>query len=81
MKRPSLYWLLALVPASLVLRALGHDLAVFITSVLAIIPLAGLIGRGTDQLALHAGPHDLEHAVARRVNEDATRLAERHRDG
>jgi Ca2+:H+ antiporter len=55
-KRPSLYWLLALVPASLVLRILGHDLAVFITSVLAIIPLAGLIGRGTDQLALHAGP-------------------------
>ena len=56
MKRPSLYWLLALVPASLVLRALGHDLAVFVTSVLAIIPLAGLMGRATENLAHHLGP-------------------------
>lgn len=56
MKRPSLYWLLALVPVSVVLRVLDEHLAVFVTSAIAIIPLAGLIGRGTDQLALHAGP-------------------------
>ncbi len=56
MKRPNLYWLLALVPVSVVLRILAQDLAVFIISAVAIVPLAGLIGRGTDQLALHAGP-------------------------
>jgi len=55
-KRPNLYWLLALVPVSVVLRILAQDLAVFIISAVAIVPLAGLIGRGTDQLALHAGP-------------------------
>src|SRR6266511_865601 len=55
-KRPNLYWLLALVPVSVVLRILGQDLAVFIISAVAIVPLAGLIGRGTDQLALHARP-------------------------
>jgi len=55
-KRPNIYWLLALVPASVVLRVLGQDLAVFITSAVAIVPLAALIERGTDQLALHAGP-------------------------
>jgi Ca2+:H+ antiporter len=36
---------------------LAHQpLLVFITSGLAIIPLAGLIGRATDQLAVHVGP-------------------------
>jgi Ca2+:H+ antiporter len=39
-----------------VLRIAGQDLALFLTSALAIVPLAGLIGRSTDQLALHAGP-------------------------
>jgi Ca2+:H+ antiporter len=45
------------VPVSLVVRLLLHnDLAVFATAALAIVPLALLIGRATDQLALHVGP-------------------------
>ena len=34
----------------------GPDLAIFLTSAGAILPLAGLIGRSTEQLALHVGP-------------------------
>src|SRR6266545_156814 len=57
MRRPSLYWLLILAPVSLVAQlAFQQDLMVFLTAAGAIIPLAGLIGRGTEQLALHAGP-------------------------
>jgi Ca2+:H+ antiporter len=56
-KKPSLLnWLLVLVPVSLVFRALDQDLAVFVTAAVSIIPLAGLIGRATDQLAIRAGP-------------------------
>ena len=55
--RPSLDWLLVLVPASIVLElAGGNELLVFLTAAGAILPLAGLIGRSTDQLALHTGP-------------------------
>jgi Ca2+:H+ antiporter len=55
--RPSLNWLLVLVPVSWVAHfAVDQDLVTFITAAVAIIPLAGLIGRGTEQLALHAGP-------------------------
>jgi Ca2+:H+ antiporter len=55
--RPSLDWLLVLVPVSAVLQlAGGNDLLIFLTSAGAILPLAGLIGRSTDQLALHTGP-------------------------
>jgi Ca2+:H+ antiporter len=55
--RPSLDWLLVLVPVSVVLQlAGGNDLLIFLTSAGAILPLAGLIGRSTDQLALHTGP-------------------------
>jgi Ca2+:H+ antiporter len=57
MRRPSLYWLLILTPVSLVAQlAFQQDLMVFLTAAGAIIPLAGLIGRGTEELALHAGP-------------------------
>ncbi|HEV8420202.1 MAG TPA: calcium/proton exchanger, partial [Actinomycetota bacterium] len=57
MRRPSLYWLLILAPVSLVAQlAFQQDLRVFLTAAGAIIPLAGLIGRGTEELALHAGP-------------------------
>jgi Ca2+:H+ antiporter len=55
MRKPGLHWLLVLVPVSIVLRILDQDLAVFITSAVAIIPLAGLIGQATDQLAIHSG--------------------------
>ncbi len=55
--KPSLDWLLVLVPVSVALNlAGGPDLAIFVTSAAAILPLAGLIGRSTEQLALHTGP-------------------------
>ncbi len=55
--RPSLDWLLVLVPVAVVLEvAGGPDLAIFVVSAGAILPLAGLIGRSTEQLALHVGP-------------------------
>jgi Ca2+:H+ antiporter len=55
--RPSLDWLLVLVPVSAVLQlAGGNELLIFLTSAGAILPLAGLIGRSTDQLAQHTGP-------------------------
>jgi Ca2+:H+ antiporter len=34
----------------------GHDLALFLATILAIIPLAGLMGRATENLAEHLGP-------------------------
>ena len=55
--KPSLNWLLILVPVSLAGKLILHqELLVFLTSAAAIVPLAGLIGRGTEELALHAGP-------------------------
>src|SRR6266540_2975603 len=57
MRRPSLSWLLILAPVSIVGKLAFHqDLLVFLTAAGAIIPLAGLIGRGTEELSLHAGP-------------------------
>ncbi|MDQ6876707.1 MAG: calcium/proton exchanger [Candidatus Dormibacteraeota bacterium] len=53
---PSLEWMLVFVPASIVADIVGQPILVFITSGLAIIPLAGLIGRSTDQLAARVGP-------------------------
>ncbi len=55
--RPSLDLLLVLTPVAIGMRLLGApDLAIFLTSAAAIVPLAGLIGRATEQLALHTGP-------------------------
>ena len=49
--------LLVFVPVSVVLDlAHGPPLAIFITACLAIIPLAGLMGTATDELAKHLGP-------------------------
>lgn len=57
MAKPSLYWLLIFVPLSFVAEFAFHEpVAVFVTACLAIVPLAGLIGRATDQLAVRAGP-------------------------
>lgn len=54
---PSLDWLLVLVPVSVVLDLFtDQHLAVFLTAAGAILPLAGLIGRSTEQLAFHTGP-------------------------
>jgi Ca2+:H+ antiporter len=54
--RPRLEWLLVLIPVSIAAELLHNDLLVFVTSAAAIVPLAGLIGRSTDQLAIHSGP-------------------------
>ncbi|MCA1726489.1 MAG: calcium/proton exchanger, partial [Actinobacteria bacterium] len=55
--KPSLDWLLVLVPVSIVSDfALHNEMLTFGTAAGAILPLAGLIGRSTEQLALHAGP-------------------------
>jgi Ca2+:H+ antiporter len=52
-----LYSLLALVPASLWLGFThASATAVFVVSCLAILPLAGLMGEATEQLAHHSGP-------------------------
>src|SRR6266545_4912895 len=57
LRRPSLDWLLVLVPVAAISDyGLHNELLTFLTSALAILPLAGLIGRATEQLAAHAGP-------------------------
>jgi len=56
--RPSLDWLLIFVPIAIALRyvpAWKNDTALFICSGLAIIPLAGIMGRATEQLAERMG--------------------------
>jgi Ca2+:H+ antiporter len=55
-RRPSLNWLLVFVPVSLAAHAAGNETATFITSALAVVPLAGLIGTSTDQIAIRLGP-------------------------
>ncbi|HLQ61429.1 MAG TPA: calcium/proton exchanger [Candidatus Acidoferrales bacterium] len=55
--RPSLDWLLVLVPVSLGAAILYRDqVFIFVSSALAIVPLAGLLGRSTEELAKRAGP-------------------------
>ncbi len=54
--RPSINWLLVSIPASLVADLMHQPLLTFITAAVAIVPLAGLIGRATDQLAIRVGP-------------------------
>lgn len=56
--KPSLDWLLVLVPAAFALRfveAWRNDTALFIASCLAIIPLAGAMGKATEHLAHRMG--------------------------
>jgi Ca2+:H+ antiporter len=54
---PSLNWLLVFVPISVAADVLvGQPVVVFVSSCIAIIPLAGLIGRATDHLAERTGP-------------------------
>jgi Sodium/calcium exchanger protein len=55
--RPSVDWLLALVPIAIVLdRAAAAAPVVFLVAALAIVPLAALIVRSTEQVAGHTGP-------------------------
>src|ERR1700747_3710792 len=56
--KPSLNWLLVFVPAAVVLRVwpqFGNETALFICSCLGIVPLAGWMGRATEELAEHLG--------------------------
>ncbi len=56
--RPRLDWLLVFVPIAIALRfvpAFENPTALFIVSCLAIIPLAGWMGRATEHLAEHLG--------------------------
>lgn len=55
--RPSLDWLLIFVPIAIALRLLApqQQTALFIVSCIAIIPLAGWMGRATEHLAEHLG--------------------------
>jgi Ca2+:H+ antiporter len=54
--RPSINWLLTFIPVSLIAELTHQPVLTFITAALAIVPLAGLIGRATDQLAISIGP-------------------------
>jgi Ca2+:H+ antiporter len=55
--KPKLEWLLVLVPVAVALELLHADpIAIFMASTLAILPLAGLMGHSTEELAAHAGP-------------------------
>ena len=56
--KPSINWLLIFVPVAVVLRIwpeFGNETALFIFSCLAVIPLAGWMGRATEELAEHLG--------------------------
>lgn len=53
-----LYGLLVLVPVALILELTdigGHE-AVFVTSALALVPLAAILGRATEETAVYTGP-------------------------
>lgn len=57
--KPSLDWLLIFIPVAIALRfvpSFHYPTALFIVSCLAIIPLAGWMGKGTEHLAEHLGP-------------------------
>jgi len=52
-----LNWLLLFVPIAIVLRMAGSDpLYIFVASAIAIIPLAGWMGRSTEWITEHLGP-------------------------
>jgi Ca2+:H+ antiporter len=56
--RPSLDWLLLFVPVAIAIRfvpAFKNDTLLFITACLAIIPLAGIMGKATEHLTSHVG--------------------------
>jgi Ca2+:H+ antiporter len=56
--KPSLNWLLVFVPVAVALRIwpqFGNETTLFICSCFAIVPLAGYMGRATEELAEHLG--------------------------
>ena len=71
--KPSLDWLLMFVPAAIAIRLWPgeHAVPLFICSALAIIPLAGRIGRATEALAA-----DLGHGIGALLNASFGNAAE-----
>jgi Ca2+:H+ antiporter len=54
---PRLEWLLVFVPVAIVLEIVhGSEIAIFAVSALGILPLAGVIGHATEDLAVRVGP-------------------------
>lgn len=51
-----LLWLTPAIPVSIVGRFLGNETLTFLASVVAILPLAGLLGRATEELTHLSGP-------------------------
>jgi Ca2+:H+ antiporter len=45
-----------LVPVSIIARILDQPTPTFVLAAAAVVPLAGLLGRATEELAIHAGP-------------------------
>ncbi len=57
MFKPKLEWLLIFIPIALFLEFThGEPIAIFACSAMAILPLAGLIGHATEDLAARSGP-------------------------
>lgn len=54
--KPSLNWLLAFVPVAIASELARLEVVSFVAAALAIVPLSGLIGESTEQLAFHVGP-------------------------
>ena len=55
--KPKMEWLLVFVPVAIVLELThGPAVAIFAISALAILPLAGIIGHATEDLAARSGP-------------------------
>jgi Ca2+:H+ antiporter len=54
--KPSLNWLLVAVPVSIFAELSHLPVLAFVASAVGIVPLAGLIGESTEQLAAHVGP-------------------------
>ncbi|MCA1839006.1 MAG: calcium/proton exchanger [Actinomycetota bacterium] len=50
-----LSWLLVAVPLSIAAKLAHLPTAAFVLSIVGIVPLAGVIGRGTEDLAIHSG--------------------------
>ena len=57
MFKPRVEWLLVFVPIAIVLEFThGPEVAIFITAMMAILPLALLMGHATEELAIRSGP-------------------------
>jgi Ca2+:H+ antiporter len=57
MPKPRLDWLLVFVPVAIVFEVVHvAPVAIFATSAVAILPLAGQIGHATEELSAHTGP-------------------------